>query len=67
MPGRVPGSRDIREGKLTFDEIMSIAKSIIADCERLKAAADLADMCNSTAAAALLREITEHWETTHRA
>ena len=57
----------IREGKLTFDEIMSIAKSIIADCERLKAAADLADMCNSTAAAALLREITEHWETTHRA
>jgi uncharacterized protein len=56
----------IREGKLTFDEIMSIANLIIADCESLKAAADLPDTCDSTAAGALLREITEHWETTHR-
>jgi len=57
----------IREGKIPFDEIMSIAHSIIADCERLKASADLPDECDITAAEALLREITDHWETTHRA
>jgi uncharacterized protein len=56
----------IREGKLTFDNIMSIASSIIADCEKLKATADLPDRCDSTAAEALLREITHYWETTHR-
>ena len=56
----------IREGRMTFDEIMSVANSIIADCERLKAAADLPDECDSAAAEVLLREITERWEATHR-
>jgi hypothetical protein len=38
----------IREGKLSFDEIMAIARGILDDCERLKAAADLPDVCDST-------------------
>lgn len=52
----------IREGKLSFDEIMSVAQEILADCERLKATADLPDICESAQATTLLREITEHWE-----
>ncbi|HYR83545.1 MAG TPA: nucleotidyltransferase domain-containing protein [Terriglobia bacterium] len=52
----------IREGRLSFDEIMSIAKDILADCERLKATAGLPDVCDAGRANALLREVTEHWE-----
>jgi predicted nucleotidyltransferase len=52
----------IREGKLSFDEIMSIAQDILADCERLKTAADLPESCDVGQATTLLREITEHWE-----
>jgi predicted nucleotidyltransferase len=56
----------IREGKIPFEEIMTLANSIIADCERLKAAARLPEKCDMAAAEALLREITEHWERAHR-
>ena len=52
----------IREGKLSFDEIMSIAREILADCERLKATADLPNICDAAEANVLLRTITEHWE-----
>jgi predicted nucleotidyltransferase len=52
----------IREGKLSFDEIMSIAQDILADCERLKTAADMRESCDVVQATTLLREITEHWE-----
>ena len=52
----------IREGRLSFDEIMSIAQDILADCERLKATAGLPDVCDAARANALLREVTEHWE-----
>ena len=52
----------IREGRLSFDEIMSIAQDILTDCERVKATADLPDVCNVTQANALLWEVTEHWE-----
>lgn len=52
----------IREGKLSFDDIMSIAQDILADCERLKEAADLPNLCDITQANTLLRTITEHWE-----
>jgi hypothetical protein len=52
----------IREGRLSFDEIMSIAQEILADCERLKAAADLPETCDVAQATMLLKEITEHWE-----
>jgi predicted nucleotidyltransferase len=52
----------IREGKHSFPEIMSIAEDILADCERLKIAADLPDICDVAEATMLLKEITEHWE-----
>jgi hypothetical protein len=52
----------IREGRLSFDEIMSIAQDILTDCERVKATADLPDVCNIAQANALLKEVTEHWE-----
>lgn len=52
----------IRDGKLSFDEIMSIAQDILADCERLKATADLPDTCDVSQATMLLKEITDHWE-----
>lgn len=54
----------IREGKLSFDEIMSIAEDILADCERLKATADLPESCDIAQATTLLKEITSHWEGT---
>jgi len=52
----------IREGKLSFERIMSIAQDILSDCERLKMAADLPDTCGVAQATALLKEITDHWE-----
>jgi uncharacterized protein len=52
----------IREGNLSFDEIMAIARRILDNCERLKAAADLPDVCDAAEADALLREVTENWE-----
>ena len=52
----------IREGRMSFDEIISIAQDILTDCERLKATADLPDVCNVAQANALLMEVTEHWE-----
>jgi hypothetical protein len=53
---------NIREGKLSFDEIMSIAQDILADCERLKATADLPEFCDAEQATMLLQEITGYWE-----
>jgi len=52
----------IREGKLSFDEIVSIARRILDDCERLKPSADLPDVCDAVQADALLRELTLQWE-----
>lgn len=52
----------IREGRLSFDEFLSIAQDILADCEQLKATADLPDLCNVDQAIALLMEVTEHSE-----
>ena len=56
----------IRTGKLTFDEIMSIAEAILADCERLKATADLPEVCDVAQASALLQSITGRWEDRQR-
>jgi predicted nucleotidyltransferase len=53
---------DIRSGKIPFDEILSMAEDILADCERLKISADLPDVCDSVRAGSLLRELTQHWE-----
>lgn len=52
----------IREGKRSFDEVMSIAQDILADCERLKASSDLPETCDPTQASALLQTITGTWE-----
>jgi len=53
----------IREGKRSFDEVMSIAQDILADCEKLKASSDLPETCNTAQASALLQAITRTWET----
>jgi hypothetical protein len=55
----------IRQGALMFDEIMSIAEGVLADCERLKQIADLPDVCDSSRVSALLATITEAWEARH--
>jgi uncharacterized protein len=52
----------IREGRRTFDEIMTIAQDILADCERLKASADLPETCDLAQAGTLLQAITHAWE-----
>jgi hypothetical protein len=52
----------IREGKLAFDEIMTIAQEILEECERLKATAELPTLCDAAKANVLLRTITEDWE-----
>jgi predicted nucleotidyltransferase len=51
----------IREGRLAFDEIMTIAQDILADCERLKASADLPEVCDAESASELLQAITHTW------
>lgn len=52
----------IRAGDRSFDEVMSIADSLMADCERLKAQSDLPELCDKAAADALLRRVTRAWE-----
>jgi predicted nucleotidyltransferase len=52
----------IREGKRSFDEILSIAQGILAECESLKATSTLPEMCDTAQATALLKTITEQWE-----
>jgi hypothetical protein len=52
----------IREGRRSFDEIMSIAQTILAECESLKLKADLPDICDTAQASAVLRQITLEWQ-----
>ena len=52
----------IREGKRTFDEIMALAQDVLADCDSMKATANLPDRCDLAQAEKLLWTITEHWE-----
>jgi hypothetical protein len=52
----------IRAGSLTFDQIMEIATSVMADCEQLKSTADLPDTCDRERASRLLEEVTQQWE-----
>lgn len=52
----------IRDGQRSFEEILGLAEELLADCERLKATADLPDVCDAVRATALLRELTAHWE-----
>jgi uncharacterized protein len=52
----------IREGRRSFQEIMGLARDLMADCERLAAGADLPESCDLARATALLQELTAHWE-----
>jgi hypothetical protein len=52
----------IRNGKLSFDEIMAIAQATIDECEQLKKTANLPDVCDADSASDLLHTITTHWE-----
>jgi predicted nucleotidyltransferase len=55
----------IRRGELAFGQIMAMAESILEECERLKATADLPDACDLAKAEALLRDVTVQWERAH--
>jgi predicted nucleotidyltransferase len=55
----------IRQGRLSFDEILLRAESILADCERLKQTAALPEICDTRQASALLSNVTEAWERNH--
>jgi uncharacterized protein len=52
----------IRAGARSFAEIMSLARELLADCERLAAAADLPDSCDLAHASALLQTLTTQWQ-----
>jgi len=52
----------IRNGQRTFDDIMAIADGLLADCERLKAQSNLAEVCDPRKATELLRDLTSQWE-----
>jgi predicted nucleotidyltransferase len=54
--------RSIREGHRSFEEIMSLAQQLMADCERLAPAADLPESCDLSRATALLQQLTAQWE-----
>ncbi len=52
----------IRAGKKSFDEIMSIAEALVAECETAKRASNLPDTCDVVEASKLLARITAAWE-----
>jgi uncharacterized protein len=56
----------VRAGKLRFEEIMELAQSILADCERLKHLSHLPEACDLSAASKLLRNLTDAWEQRRR-
>jgi hypothetical protein len=53
---------DIRAGKLEFEQIMSVANDLLAECDRLKNIAPLPNECDAAAADKLLVDITHEWE-----
>jgi uncharacterized protein len=53
---------DIRAGKLSFEAILAMAEGLIADCERLKAASGLPEICDLAEASRLMRGMTSDWE-----
>ena len=52
----------IRAGEMSFEQIMSMAEGLVADCERLKASSDLPETCDTSRDSLLLRELTASWE-----
>lgn len=55
----------IRAGKHTFDDIMQIAESLMAECEDLKSRSNLPEKCDPEAADDLLRRVTFAWQSRH--
>ncbi len=54
--------RDIRAGCFRYEEILAMADTIVADCERLRPHSDLPEETDAAAANALLHELTHDWE-----
>lgn len=54
--------RAIREGRHSFEEIMSLTQALMAECEQLKVTADLPEVCDAVQASALLQTLTAQWE-----
>jgi uncharacterized protein len=52
----------IREGQRSFDEILSMAEALMAECENLKATSVLPEVCDLLHAIDVLREVTRAWE-----
>jgi len=52
----------IRAGEMSFEQILTMAEGLVADCERLKATSSLAETCDVPRASQLLRELTRSWE-----
>ena len=52
----------IRAGEMSFDQIMSMAEALVADCERLKISSPLPETCDISRASRLLSELTASWE-----
>lgn len=48
--------------RLSFEEIMSIAHDILAECAQLKATVDLPEVCAIDQASHLLATLTQHWQ-----
>lgn len=57
----------IRNGRLSFDEILKIADALRADCERLRDSVSLPSVCDKNAASKLLQSITTAWQQRCRA
>jgi uncharacterized protein len=53
---------DIRAGKLDFEQIISVANDLLAECDRLKDIAPLPNECDAAAADKVLVDITHEWE-----
>ncbi|MDC8014575.1 nucleotidyltransferase domain-containing protein [Tahibacter soli] len=54
---------DIRAGRYAYKDVMELAQGIAADCETLKATADLPERCDVARADRLLLDLTNAWET----
>jgi hypothetical protein len=54
--------KDICAGFFGFEQIMEVANSVMADCERLKTTAELPETCDKAAANRLLTDLTAQWE-----
>jgi predicted nucleotidyltransferase len=52
----------IRDGRRSFEEILSLAESLLAECESLKATSGLPEVCDPAQATSVLQKLTSAWE-----